>query len=90
MWAIPYQLLGDYPAPSPEELGKKPSVLASQNKSLVERISLKPTEVILSPDKKLAPSPLPQLFLLATRMPTMKPYTVDYLNSLKKLLTNTK
>lgn len=52
MWAIPYQLLGDYPAPSPEELGKKPSVLASQNKSLVERISLKPTEVILSPGQK--------------------------------------
>ena len=52
MWAIPYQLLGDYPAPSPEELGKKPSVLASQNKSLIERISLKPTEVILSPGQK--------------------------------------
>ena len=52
MWAIPYQLLGDYPAPSPEELGKKPRVLASQNKSLVERISLKPTEVILSPGQK--------------------------------------
>lgn len=52
MWTIPYQLLGDYPAPSPEELGKKPSVLASQNKSLVERISLKPTEVILSPGQK--------------------------------------
>ena len=52
MWAIPYQLLGDYPAPSPEEVGKKPSVLASQNKSLVERISLKPTEVILSPGQK--------------------------------------
>lgn len=52
MWAIPYQLLGDYPAPSPEELGKKPSVLASQNKSLVEKISLKPTEVILSPGQK--------------------------------------
>ncbi|MDU7516482.1 MAG: AAA family ATPase, partial [Varibaculum cambriense] len=52
MWAIPYQLLGDYPAPSPEELGKKPSVLASQNKSLVERISLKPTEVILAPGQK--------------------------------------
>lgn len=52
MWAIPYQLLGDYPAPSPKEPGKKPSVLASQNKSLVERISLKPTEVILSPGQK--------------------------------------
>ena len=52
MWAIPYQLLGDYPSPSPKKTVKQPGMSTTENEPLTERINLKPSEVVLPPGQK--------------------------------------
>ena len=67
LWAIPYQLLGDYPSPSPERSDKQPGLLTNQNQLLTERINLKTNEVILSPGEKTdAESPAATIFVSYT------------------------
>lgn len=67
MWAIPYQLLGDYPSPSPERSDKQPGLLTIRNQLLTEGINLKPNEVILSPGQKTdAESPAATIFVSYT------------------------
>lgn len=67
MWAIPYQLLGDYPSPSPKKTVKQPGMSTTENEPLTERINLKPSEVVLPPGQKTdTESPAATIFVSYT------------------------
>ena len=67
MWAIPYQLLGDYPSPSPKKTVKQPGMSTIENEPLTERINLKPSEVVLPPGQKTGTeSPAATIFVSYT------------------------
>lgn len=67
MWAIPYQLLGDYPSPSPKKTVNQPGMSTTENEPLTERINLKPSEVVLPPGQKTdTESPAATIFVSYT------------------------